>query len=70
MKRSVFMAKLCYEDQAKAITSIIDEEVAYLKSLPKEEAEVEANKSLLKVGIIDEEGNYTAPYIALGKRYV
>ncbi len=70
MKGSVVMTKLCYEDQANAIVSVLKEEINYLKSLPKDEAKEEAHKGLVKVGIIDESGNYTAPYIALGRRYV
>ena len=70
MKGSVVMAKLCYEDQANAIVSVLKEEINHLKSLPKDEAKAEAHKGLVKVGIIDESGNYSAPYIALGKQRV
>ena len=70
MKGSVVMAKLCYEDQANAIIGVLKNEISYLKSLPKDKAKEEANKGLLKVGIVDEKGDYTAPYIALGKNHV
>lgn len=70
MEGSVVMAKLCYEDQANAIVSILKEEINHLKALPRDEAKAEAHKGLVKVGIIDESGNYTAPYIALGKQNV
>lgn len=70
MKGSVAMAKLCYEDQANAIISVLKEEIEHLRALPKDEAKAEAHKGLVSVGIIDESGNYTAPYVALGKQYV
>ncbi len=61
------MTKLSYEDQDNAIVSVLEEEIDRLKSLPKEEAKLEAHKGLVKVGIIDEAGNYTPPYVELKK---
>ena len=65
MKGCFSMARLSYEEQADVVVNLLQEEINRLKSLPKEEAKLEARKGLMQVGIVDESGKYTAPYAAL-----
>ncbi|MBR6222988.1 MAG: hypothetical protein IKQ71_06090 [Lachnospiraceae bacterium] len=64
------MRRLSYGEQANEIVALLDKEIKWLDSLPPEEAQKEARKGLIKVGIVDGEGNLTAPYVALRDRYV
>lgn len=59
------MTKLSYGQQAEIITKLLKEEIKTLDSLPKEEAKKVARKSLQEAGIVDKQGNFTRPYIAL-----
>ena len=61
---------LSYGDQMDIIASILKNEIQKLDSLSPEEAQKEAHRGLMKVGIIDENGNYTAPYAAVRDEYV
>lgn len=70
MKGSVVMTRLSYGEQINVIAQILKEEIDKLNSLPADEAKKEARNGLRKVGIIDDEGNYTAPYVALGRQNV
>lgn len=65
MKGSVCMTKVSYEKQMSVIAKILKSEITRLDNLPKEEAKKEAHKGLVRVGIIDNNGNITEPYIAL-----
>ena len=70
MKGHFGMEKLSYGDQADTISAVLRGEIERLKSLPPEEAKTEARKGLMKVGIVDKDGNFTAPYVALRNQYV
>lgn len=61
------LRKLSYEEQISTIAKALKEETELLKSLPKAEAQQMAHRGLVKVGIIDEDGNYTEPYKELGE---
>lgn len=56
---------LSYEEQMNAIAAILREEIHQLDTLPRAEAKKMAHEGLVKVGIIDDDGNLTAPYAAL-----
>ena len=62
--------KISYGEQAEIISDVLRKEVERLKSLPRDEAKKEARKGLMKVGIVDSDGNFTAPYVALRNQYV
>ena len=70
MRGCEIMANLSYAQEMQAIADILKKEIAQLQSLPKEEAKKEAKAGLISVGIIDESGNLTPPYVALRNRYV
>ena len=54
----------------RSIAAEFERRIQRLDSLPAEEAKKEAHEGLVKIGFIDNEGNLTAPYIALQNRYV
>lgn len=64
------MTNVSYEKQMSVIAEILKSEIVKLDNLPKEEAKKEAHKGLVKVGIIDDNGNFTEPYIALSDLYI
>ena len=70
MKGIQTMANLSYAQQANILAEFIKNEIDRLDSLPKEEAKKEARQGLQRAGIIDENGEYTEPYVALEKYYV
>jgi len=45
-------------------------DIERIKSLPADEAKKEARETLMVAGIVDENGELTEPYAALGKAYV
>ncbi len=59
------MANLSYEDKMNIIAAEFKKRIQRLESLPADEAKKEAHEDLVKIGFIDNEGNLTAPYIAL-----
>ena len=65
MRGNIRMMKLSYEEQMSAISEILKAEIQNLNSLPADEAKREAHRRLVRVGIIDDNGNYTEPYAAL-----
>lgn len=70
MRGYIDMEYLSYEDKMNIITAEFERRIQRLDSLPAEEAKKEAHEGLVKIGFIDNEGNLTAPYIALQNRYV
>ncbi len=70
MKGMMTMTNLSYGQQVNILADFIRNEIKRLDSLPKEEAKKEARQGLQRAGIIDENGEYTEPYIALEKHYV
>ena len=67
MKESDVMQGLSANQQAEILVNSIMKEIEKLNALPAEEAKRVALTNLFDAGIIDEDGNYTAPYVALGK---
>ena len=65
MKGSDVMQKLSAEQQIKVLTEFFKKETDRLYALPEEEAREVALSNLFSAGIVDKEGNYTAPYVAL-----
>ena len=66
--------KTTYSSEINTVTvksdcKVVDimKEIEKLNALPAEEAKRVALTNLFDAGIIDEDGNYTAPYVALGK---
>ena len=66
MKGSVNMQGLSANQQAEILIDSIMKEIERLNALPAEEAKKVALTNLYDAGIVDENGNYTAPYVALG----
>ncbi len=54
----------------KALTEYFIKEKEEYDSLPLEERKKKAHDELVKIGVIDQDGNITEPYAALGARYV
>ena len=69
-KCSVEMTYLSNDDKADIIASVFKKRIQFLKSLPAEEAKMEARQGLMKIGVVDEKGDLTAPYAALRNQYV
>ena len=69
MKGCVYMANLNQQQQFEIACKIMKDELAALKKLPPKEAQKKARKSLMNAGIVDADGNYTKPYIALGRSH-
>lgn len=69
MEGCVHMVRMNYSDQINAITKVFEERTRQLKAMPDDEAKVVARKNLVEVGLIDESGNLTAPYVAMRERY-
>ena len=67
MKESDVMQGLSAKQQAEILVNSIMKEIEKLNALPAEEAKRVALTNLFDAGIIDEDGNYSAPYVALGK---
>lgn len=65
MKGSGVMQKLSAEQQIKVLTEFFKKETDRLYALPEAEAREVALSNLFSAGIVDKEGNYTAPYVAL-----
>lgn len=65
MKGSGVMQKLSAEQQIKVLTEFFKKETERLYALPEAEAREVALSNLFSAGIVDKEGNYTAPYVAL-----
>ena len=59
------MTYLSYEDEMNYIANVFKKRIERLNSLPADEARKEAHDNLVKVGIIDDDDNLTAPYAAL-----
>ena len=70
MRGYIDMEYLSYEDKMNIIAAEFERWIQRLDSLSAEEAKKEAHEGLVKIGFIDNEGNLTAPYIALQNRYV
>ena len=70
MKGCADMANLSYEDKMNIITAEFKRRIQRLESLPVDEAKKEAHECLVKIGFVDNEGNLTAPYIALRNQNV
>lgn len=68
MKESDVMQGLSTNQQAEILVNSIMKEIEKLNALPAEEAKRVALTNLFDAGIIDEDGNYTAPYVALGDK--
>ena len=66
MKGSVIMQGLSANQQAEILIDSIMKEIERLNALPAEEAKKVALTNLYDAGIVDENGNYTVPYVALG----
>ncbi len=64
------MANLSYEDKMNLIASAFQERIQRLRSLPEDEAKKEAHDGLVRIGFIDNDGNITAPYVALRSQNV
>ena len=70
MKGSADMARrMSYEEQMDEIALALKEEIHQLETLPADEAKKMARKGLMDAGIVDANGNLTAPYVALRERY-
>lgn len=59
------MARLSADQQLQVLSDSILQEITKLKTLPIEEAKDLARRNLYNAGIVDKEGKYTEPYIAL-----
>ena len=59
------MINLSYEDKMNIIAAEFEKRIQKQESLPADEARKEAHKDLVKIGVIDNDGNLTAPYITL-----
>lgn len=70
MKGCVNMANLSYEDKMNIIADEFKKRIQRLESLPVDEARKEAHESLVNIGLVDNEGKLTAPYIALRNQNV
>ena len=68
MKESDVMQGLSANQQAEILVNSIMKEIEKLNALPAEEAKRVALTTLFDAGIIDEDGNYTAPYVVLGDK--
>jgi len=64
------MTRLSYNQQADLLCKIMRRDIERIKSLPADEAKKEARETLMVAGIVDENGELTEPYAALGKAYV
>ena len=64
------MTRLSYNQQADLLCKIMQRDIERIKSLPADEAKKEARETLMVAGIVDENGELTEPYAALGKAYV
>ena len=53
---------MSYGDQMDAISAAFQREIDELESLPPEEAKKKAKEGLVKIGLIDDDGNLTEPY--------
>ena len=65
MKGCVNMAnsKFSYENQMTALIDFMQKEINELNSLPKEQAKKKARAGLIRVGILDINGQITKPYV-------
>lgn len=70
MKGCVNMTDLSVNAQVKAITEALKKENAEFKVLPAEQRKRVARKRLIQIGIINEKGEFTEPYVALGAKNV
>ena len=64
-KGSDVMQKLSAEQKIKVLAEFFKKETERLYTLPEDEARKVALSNLYSAGIVDEKGNYTAPYVAL-----
>ncbi|MBR3624366.1 MAG: hypothetical protein IKN43_13590 [Selenomonadaceae bacterium] len=64
------MKKISYTEQIDIIIDMLKEDIHRLDTLPDLEAKIEAHKGLMNIGVMDEHGNLTAPYVALRNQYV
>ena len=70
MKGCVNMTDLSVNAQVKAITDALKKENAEFKTLTDEQKKKKAHEGLVKIGIINEKGEFTEPYVALGAKNV
>ena len=70
MEGSGFMVsrKMTHDEQLVYLTGLMEEKLNKLISLPKDEADKEADDVLFLAGMVDENGNFVGPYA--GKDYV
>jgi len=61
-KNNVKRTYMSYGDQMDAISAAFQREIDELESLPPEEAKKKAKENLVKIGLIDDDGNLTEPY--------
>ena len=56
-------SKFSYENQMTALVDFMQKEINELNSLPKEQAKKKARAGLIRVGILDINGQITKPYV-------
>ena len=56
-------SKFSYENQITAIAGFIQKEINELNSLPEEQAKEKARAGLIRVGILDTNGQIAKPYV-------
>lgn len=70
MKGMIYTKRLNSEQQVNLLEQLLREDIVQLRTLPKDEAKKVARKNLYKAGIVDKNGKYTEPYIALKQSHV
>jgi len=64
------MAQMSYGAQMETLANILSKNIEQFKSLPADEARKKAHEDLVRIGLIDENENFTPPYVALMNDYV